>query len=173
MTLKIIIFATFRNILAYAILLHTTNTACVSQSPILQDDRVINNNINAMTVFNSCEARTNVHTAAIQKVLVEFHFQKCHWFSLSKCHCWIKAMYSRYKEGISRQTWLEYLSKKLHANDSMRITEPMTSPILCDTVAFSLAACRPIWLKVGSCVWQRHYVGANMLTPLMTGSLLR
>lgn len=113
-----------------------TNTACVSQSLILQDDRVINNNINAMTVFNSCEARTNVHTAAIQKVLVEFHFQKCHWFSLSKCHCWIKAMYSRYKEGISRQTWLEYLSKKLHANDSMRKTEPMTSPILCDTVAF-------------------------------------
>ena len=28
-----------------------------------------------MTVFNSFEARTNVHTAAFQKVLVEFHFQ--------------------------------------------------------------------------------------------------
>lgn len=110
---------------------------------------------------------------SISKCPCRVSLSKCHWFSLSKCHCWIKAMYSRYKEGISRQTWLEYLSKKLHANDSMRKTEPMTSPILCDTVAFSLAACRPIWLKVGSCVWQRHYVGANMLTPLMTGSLLR
>lgn len=72
MTLKIIIrhfpyHPSFRYLI--------TNTACVSQSLILQDDRVINNNINTMTVFNSFEARTNVHTAAFQNVLVEFRFQ--------------------------------------------------------------------------------------------------